>query len=235
MTAPHNELGNLHGRAGRYELAAESYRRAVDLGSLLAELNLAHMLELQGFYLESRLEAVVDAIVCMPSLPSFDHPFLPPHLPNPPHTLPLIASCRQGYADALAKAEATGLPQYHIQVRMKTVLPRIQPATERDLLAIRRQVGRGMRSHGFGPLSLSLYRPHPLMPQQSDRSHPSGIITHAPVSHRCSVSWTRTSTPYSPWPPRTSSSTTPPRCTSATRWATTWPSTAWATPPSKPR
>ena len=52
--APHNELGNLHGRAGRYELAAESYRRAVGLGSLLAELNLAHMLELQGFYLESR-------------------------------------------------------------------------------------------------------------------------------------------------------------------------------------
>jgi len=54
VAAPHNELGNLHGRAGRYELAAESYRRAVDLGSLLAELNLAHMLELQGFYLESR-------------------------------------------------------------------------------------------------------------------------------------------------------------------------------------
>jgi len=153
-----------------------------------------------------------------------------PAVPNPPYTLPPIASRRQGYADALAKAEATGLPQYHIQVRMKTVLPRIQPATERDLLAIRRQVGMGMRSHGFGPFSLSFG--HTLgchntavvltYPLHSQHAHLSlslslslSLLTFAPVS------WTRTSTPCCPWPRPTSSSTTPPRCTSATRWATT--------------
>ena len=87
---PHNELGNIYGRAGHYEQAADSYSQAAQLGSLLAELNLAHMLELQGFYMESR----------------------------------------QGYQEALTKAEVSGLPQYHIRVRMKTVLPRILPATE---------------------------------------------------------------------------------------------------------
>ena len=49
-----NELGNVYGRAGRYEQAAESYRQGAEQGSLLAELNLAHMLELQGFWLESK-------------------------------------------------------------------------------------------------------------------------------------------------------------------------------------
>ena len=48
------------------------------------------MLELQGFYMESR----------------------------------------QGYQEALIKAELGGLPQYHIRVRMKTVLPRILPSSE---------------------------------------------------------------------------------------------------------
>ena len=48
------------------------------------------MLELQGFYMESR----------------------------------------QGYQEALTKAEVGGLPQYHIRVRMKTVLPRILPSSE---------------------------------------------------------------------------------------------------------
>ena len=75
---------------GHYEQAAESYSQAAQLGSLLAELNLAHMLELQGFYMESR----------------------------------------QGYQEALTKAEVGGLPQYHIRVRTKTVLPRILPSTE---------------------------------------------------------------------------------------------------------
>ena len=48
------------------------------------------MLELQGFYMESR----------------------------------------QGYQEALTKAELGGLPQYHIRVRMRTVLPRILPSSE---------------------------------------------------------------------------------------------------------
>ena len=37
---------------------------------------------------------------------------------------------RQGYQEALTKAELGGLPQYHIRVRMRTVLPRILPSSE---------------------------------------------------------------------------------------------------------
>jgi len=50
----HNELGNLYSQIGEYDVSLQLYRKAASLGSFVAELNTAHILELQGFYLEAR-------------------------------------------------------------------------------------------------------------------------------------------------------------------------------------
>jgi tetratricopeptide (TPR) repeat protein len=49
----YNELGNLLGQNGQYDDAYELYRVAISKGSVVAELNAAHMLELLGYHIEA--------------------------------------------------------------------------------------------------------------------------------------------------------------------------------------
>lgn len=49
-----NELGNVFSQSGLYETALPLYQTSAALGSYVADLNAAHMLELQGFATESR-------------------------------------------------------------------------------------------------------------------------------------------------------------------------------------
>jgi tetratricopeptide (TPR) repeat protein len=57
----YNELGNLLGQNGQYEDAYELYRLAISKGSIVAELNSAHMLEQLGYFAEA-VAAYDDAI-----------------------------------------------------------------------------------------------------------------------------------------------------------------------------
>lgn len=78
-------MGYIHiPQSGDYEKALDYYRDAIARGSFIAELNAAHILELEGYSDESRA----------------------------------------GYERALSRAEEKGLPQFHVRVRMATVLPR---------------------------------------------------------------------------------------------------------------
>ena len=51
----HNELGNLYTQFGNYEAALQCYITASQLGSSIAVVNAAHILELQGYLYESKL------------------------------------------------------------------------------------------------------------------------------------------------------------------------------------
>lgn len=73
------------------------YREAAFLGSYLAELNAAHMLELQGYSFESKSMFEV----------------------------------------ALEKAQQLGSPQFHVRIRIATVLPRIMPSLNAELVDLR--------------------------------------------------------------------------------------------------
>lgn len=47
-------VGTILGQQGEYQAALHRYTQAVDVGSFVAELNKAHILELEGYEEESR-------------------------------------------------------------------------------------------------------------------------------------------------------------------------------------
>ena len=46
----YNELGTILGQQGEYQSALQRFTQAVELGSFVAELNKAHILELEGWW-----------------------------------------------------------------------------------------------------------------------------------------------------------------------------------------